>query len=123
MFFYHIDWYGAIFLNIDWNGTILFFTILISIFTTPFLIQAGHHASAVLIVFFLLFITFAAGYRVAAQDKDDRTETLIYCLKHKAWNAIRLDDSTNALSEKEISQLIKRVQIGMDKEKDDYFEL
>ena len=107
------------------NGLItvmLFFTILISIFTIPFMIQSECYTAAVLSVFFLLFITFAAGYRVAVQDKDDTIETLITCIKSRVTHNVRFSADPH-LSEEDVTSLNKRIVKAVDEQVNNYFNI
>jgi hypothetical protein len=105
---------------------ILFFTILTSIFTIPLIIQAGHYATAALSVCGLLFVTFAAGYKVACQDKDDRTEILVECIRSRVTHVV----SSN-LSEENASkgiddmknELYKKIRKSIDQQVDNYFNI
>lgn len=108
------------------NGLIilmLFFTMLILIFTIPFMIQSECYSAAVFSVFFLLFITFAAGYRVAVQDKDDTIVQLINCIKSRITHNVRYDLSDPHLSEEDSASLNKRIVKAVDEQANNYFNI
>jgi hypothetical protein len=102
---------------------ILFFIILISIFTLPIIIQEGHYATATLWVFFLLFVCFLAGYRVAVQDKDDSIETLISCIKSRVSHNVRFSESTTHLPEEDIIELNVKLAKTVDSQVKNYFRI
>tara|TARA_R100001463_G_scaffold129817_1_gene188825 strand:+ start:164 stop:514 length:351 start_codon:yes stop_codon:yes gene_type:complete len=102
---------------------ILLFTITISIFTIPFIIQLGYYSAAVLFVFFLLFICFATGFKIASQEKDDSIEILIDKIKSSLSHNIRFSEYTNHLSEDNIDELNRKVRNTINNKVNNYFNI
>jgi archaellum biogenesis protein FlaJ (TadC family) len=102
---------------------ILFFTITISLFTIPFMIQAGHYATATLSTFFLLAVSFLTGYRISVQIKNEEIELLVNEIKSRVTHNVRHSVYTNHLSDSDISELNRRIINVVNSKEEDYFKI